>query len=80
MRILDEKIDTSIDTVTILLTLDEANELIDGLSDLINTTKTDSHVHVSNHDFSKEITIALYNDNNINSFSERYRKLIKEDK
>jgi len=82
MKIFDEIQNKSLSTITILLTKKEAAQLHSYLEQLIRETEPNEHVHfhLENEDFSKEITIALYDKNgNLESFSERYRKLILTD-
>jgi len=38
------------------------------------------HVHLSNEDYQKEITVCIYDENNLEDFHPRVIKLIKEDK
>jgi len=47
---------------------------------LLTEDDLDGHYNLSNEDYSKEITLALYNENSISNFSDRCKKLIEEDK
>ena len=80
MRILDEKTNNSISNLTILLEKDEAVQLIGYLEDLILEKTPNEHCHLNNADYSKEITIALYEKYNVEGFSDRYKSLIMNDK
>ncbi|MBE7045425.1 MAG: hypothetical protein E7397_07825 [Ruminococcaceae bacterium] len=81
MRILDEDRDTTVDNVLILFTKEEAIQLISSLEDLIADETKGNHHHINNNDYSKELTIALYNEKNIDDwFSERCKRLIQYDK
>ena len=79
MRILDEITNKSVKNLTILLEKNEAIQLIGYLEELVFRGVPNEHHHQNNADYSKEITIALYDDSNLNCFSERYRLLITED-
>ena len=81
MRILDEDRDKALKNILLLLTKQEAVQLISDLEDLVNDDTKGNHSHINNEDYSKEITRALYEENNIDDFfSERCKKLIKYDK
>jgi hypothetical protein len=75
MHILTGTADKTINSVLILLTPDELKELLDKLRS-VNADSGD-HVHVSNIDFSQEITLAVYTSNNLRYFSEKVRKIIE---
>lgn len=79
MRILDEIESRKIDMLQLLLTRSEAQELKDGLEDLL--TRGHDHVHVSTPDFQKEVTVAIYDesDTRLEGFSERSKRLILKD-
>ena len=79
MRILDEITNRSISNVTLLLEKVEAIQLIGYLEELVSSEVQNEHYHLNNADFSKEITLALYNDTNFDCFSERYILLITKD-
>lgn len=78
MRILDEQRDCSVARVTILLTRAEAEELRDALESVLANWRG-NHAHVPSEDWQKEITVALYDVNTIDTFHERYQRLILED-
>jgi len=65
--------------VTLLLKKGEAIELLGCLEALISKGAGDEHHHLNNADYSKEITIALYDDSNLDCFSDRYKLLITKD-
>ena len=80
MRILNEDTDSKIDNLILLLSYEEATELRDALNNLL--TRNDErcmHEHINSSDYSKEITVALYDLNYLNEFSARLKKLIRED-
>jgi hypothetical protein len=78
MRILDKISDQSLENITLYLTLSEALELRDGLDDLLNKP-LDNHIHVSSSDYKKEVTICIYDVNNLKGFSKRSIELIKDE-
>jgi hypothetical protein len=79
MRILDQIDDKSLKDVLLLLTPDEAKELRDELERLILNKKVNDHGHINDINYSKEITISLYQDNLIGGFNKRIQKLITDD-
>jgi len=79
MRILDVTSDKSIDNVALLLTKTEATQLMSYLESLTKED-LDWHYHLNNEDYSKEITIALYDESNLTIFSDRCKSLIIDDK
>jgi hypothetical protein len=70
MRILNEASDKSISNVTLYLSEAEASHLLSALEALINKP-TNHHSHVNNDDFSKEITVCIYDPANLGGFDER---------
>ena len=78
MRILNEKTDEAISHITLYLTLSEASELRDSLEALI-TNPLGRHEHIPSDDYSKEITVCLYDLNVLDNFNERSRRLIIQD-
>ena len=80
MKIFDEITNLSLSNVTILLKESEAIQLVGYLEELLSNDSADAHYHLDNDDYSKEITIALYNpDGNIEHFAEKYKKAILSD-
>ena len=79
MRILDEKTNKSVSNLTVLLEKSEAIQLIGYLEELILERTTGEHYHLNNADYTKEITVALYSDDSIEGFSDRYKLLIATD-
>lgn len=75
MRILNEISNQSLKNVTLYLTLSEAQELQDSLAQIIKNP-TNNHAHVSSGDYQKEITICIYDSNNLDELNERSKKLI----
>ncbi|MDR1135195.1 MAG: hypothetical protein LBL49_03305 [Clostridiales Family XIII bacterium] len=79
MRMLDETTNKSINNLTLLLEKAEALQLIGYLEELVTSEIQGEHYHMNNTDYSKEITIALFDSRNLDSFSDRYRILIMND-
>jgi hypothetical protein len=81
MRILGEDDDKAQSRVTLYLTKAEAGEMKDSLKALLEGPQ-DSHHHISSSDFSKEITVCLYSEDDpkaLSHFDERSRKIILHD-
>lgn len=80
MRILDEDNDKKLDRVSLYLTIEEAQELFDDLESLLKKPKA-NHAHISNENFDKEITISIYDEDDLSGyeFNDRSIKLIKND-
>ncbi len=78
MRILDDKADKKLNAISIFLTKKEAMQFQSYLNQLLDNPKL-QHTHLSSEDYQKEITICLYDEENLESFHPRAKKLIKED-
>jgi GGDEF domain-containing protein len=78
MRILDEERDVSLNRATIYLTMSEASELRDSLDALIKD-HVERHEHVPSDDYRKELTICIYDVDNLKFFNERSKQLIIQD-
>jgi hypothetical protein len=79
MRILDESADKSLNNVILYLTLSEASELRDSLDDLLKKS-SNNHAHIANENFQKELTVCIYDVENLKGFDERSIDLIVNDK
>ena len=79
MRILNQDKDESIKNLLILLTPEEASELRDDLEQLLSQNLSQNHAHISDYDFQREITIAIYKSDNCHFFDDRTKRLISED-
>ena len=79
MRILDEKANKSLDAAIIYLTQQEAAELRDSLEQLL-ADQLGRHEHISSDDYRKEITVCIYDLNQLDQFDDRSRTLITEDR
>lgn len=78
MRILDDDSDKKLDTISIFLTKDEALQFQSYLDQLLKNPKL-QHSHLSSTDYQKEITICLYDEQTLEGFSERSKRLILKD-
>lgn len=78
MRILDEISDKSLKNIILYLTLAEASELKDSLDVLLNKP-LDNHAHIPDENFQKEITVCIYDIENLKGFDERSMNLIIND-
>jgi hypothetical protein len=78
MRILDEENDRRLNHVTIFLTKAEAIELQACVKNILSEPAS-HHEHLPDREHKKEITVCIYDENKLDGFSERARKLINED-
>ena len=62
-----------------MLTDEEATELRDDLERLLSKKISNDHSHINNLEYTHELSIALYDANNIEEFDERTKKLILHD-
>ncbi len=79
MRIMDMKnnsINTTLKSVLIMLTPEEALELW-SLTKNIDPSRGD-HIHVDDAEYKRQITVAIYTEENLHFFREDVRKVISE--
>lgn len=79
MRLLNNDSNKKMDDITILLTHEEICELRDAINEILESEQTGYHSHINDATYTKEITIAIYNDENVKYFNERCQTLIMED-
>jgi hypothetical protein len=80
MRIFDEDNKKSIKNVSIFLTKSEAQEIVDSLNDILEKSQHNAdHAHINGIDYKREITVCVYNDNDLRGLNEEAKKLINED-
>lgn len=79
MRLLNQDKNISIKNILILLTKDEAIELRDDLNKLLSNDDFAAHTHINDNVFEHEITMAIYEENELEYFDQRTKKLILED-
>jgi hypothetical protein len=79
MLIFDDEKEKSINNIILMLKLEEAIQLEGAIDDLIEKEKNGgktSHKHINNEEYTKEITVAIYNDKSINEFMPIIRDMI----
>ena len=79
MIVLDEITNNSLSNITILLQKNEAIQMIGYLEDLLSNATQNEHCHLNNDNYSKEITIALYDKKRLEGFEDKYKELISEE-
>ena len=77
MRILDKDNDQAVGNILIMLTPSEAKELGDTIKQL--TSEVGDHLHLSDDNYQREITFAIYTPDNTHTFSQRIIKLIEKE-
>ena len=80
MRIFNEDEDDRIQNVLFLLTKKEATDLRNELDKLLESEKTGVFRKVNDADYRKEISVAIYDKTNYESFDGRMKRLIREDR
>lgn len=78
MRILNEIDEISLKKIILFLTMEEALELRDSLNDLIERP-LDNHSHITSDDYKKEVTVCIYDLNNLEGFGQKAIDLIQND-
>lgn len=78
MRVYDGGNETEVTDVTIYLTPDEATEVASRAQHLYDHPET-HRTHLSSHDFSRQITLAVYAPDNIDQFDETSRAIVGDD-
>ena len=61
------------------MTLLEATELRDDLDKMLQKENLYNHTHINDIEYKHEITVAIYNTNEIESYIERIKKVILKD-
>lgn len=79
MYILNEESEQKLDCITLLLTKNELTQLGGYIKQLLEKTPSSDHYHLTNEDYQKEITICVYDPEDIENFNSRIRNLIKKD-
>ena len=78
MKIYDHENKKELESVTLFLTPDESLELASGAKDLSENPHK-HHLHISNKNYNREITVAVYTNENIGHFNEESRRIILGD-
>jgi hypothetical protein len=74
MRIIDEKSKKTITSITIMLTPVEASELIGKIGKI--DVNSGDHIHVNDREYKREITIAIYTNDNQQYFSKEIIEIL----
>ena len=80
MRIYSDDHDSAVKEVILLLKRHEALYLIGALENMLESKEICDHHHINDDTYEHEITVGLYDEQNLAGFSDRMKKLIKEDK
>lgn len=78
MRILDNDSNKKIDDITLYLKKRELIQLRSYIDQLLEDPQL-QHSHLSSSDYQKEITLCIYDEENLEGFNERSKKLILDD-
>ena len=78
MRIYDSEGDKTLDNITLYLTIDEAKELYNDLINLIERP-VGNHLHISSNDYQRELTVCIYEKDNLSMFDEKSKKILSTD-
>jgi hypothetical protein len=76
MRIIDEKNKKTITSITIMLTPAEASELIGKMEKIV--VNSGDHIHVNDREYKREITVAIYTNENQQYFSKEIIEILNE--
>ena len=79
MRILDVDNNIAINNTTLYLRIEEAKELYDSIGALLKANDFSEHIHINDASYEHEITIVLYDEQQMGSLSERSQKIILKD-
>ena len=83
MRIFHRDSSKTFDSMEIFLTIEEADELRARIEGLVNNPKA-HHIHLDTDEkdgvMQKELTVAVYTNDNLQEFDERSREIIINDK
>lgn len=77
MRILNGATDQPLSDIVIYLTPAEATQMLGYLEQLL-AEPDQHHAHLDDENFTHEVTLAVYTDQNLSEFDVRSRKLIEE--
>lgn len=75
MRILDEENNKIIDSILLMLTPSEMEEMAGKIRNI--NPETGDHVHINDMDYIRQITILVYTPHNLEFFDEKVRKAIE---
>lgn len=75
MRIYSPDQDRSLDEIVLYLTKKEAEEMKNSLESIIDRP-SNNHAHIDDYDFQKELTICIYDIDNLKDFNTRSKEII----
>ena len=78
MRMLNNDLDVAFENVTIYLNIGEIAEMLGALESLLKNGKIGDHHHINDTEYAHEITLVMYDENDLHEFEQRSRKLIQE--
>jgi len=79
MYILDDESNKKLSCITIILTRNEIQQMLGYAKQLLESSPPSDHYHLSSEDYQKEITLCVYEPENISDFHPRIQKLIIDD-
>jgi hypothetical protein len=80
MYIFDDRAEKKIDKTSLVLTEEELLQLESYLKFFLKKSKDNGlHFHLSSDDYQKEITVCIYNPENLNALHDRVQRLIRYD-
>lgn len=80
MRFLNQENGQSMNDILVLMTYQEACEIRDDLERLILSNKMNDHSHITDAEFKHELTLSIYNENELDGYQEKIKKLILDQK
>ena len=78
IRILDVNTDKAIRNIVLYLKIEEAREVYDSLGMLLKENDFGAHAHINDESYEHELTVVLYDEQNMSSLSKRSIEIIKE--
>ena len=78
MRILDTDTNLASKNIILYLKPEEAKELYDSIGALLAKNNYNTHSHIADKDFDHEVTVVLYNEQQMETLNERSKQLILE--
>ena len=79
MRIFDQENNKTLKDLVLCLTRSEAIELRDSINIILKSKNGVRHEHIDDDGFCHELSIMVYDQNDLTNVSERLIKVIKED-
>lgn len=79
MYILDDETNKKLSCITIILSKSEIQQLLGYAKQLLEKSSPSDHYHLSSEDYQKEITLCMYDKENLSDFHPRIQKLVKDD-